>query len=622
VLEPRRAAFQPSALARADAAFALRAPYLFQRIGIALTLVDPSGWHAIKTMSNVVSFELEHGVELERASYNERCMAAAMRTRRAVLGEHAGFTDVFAPVCEGREVKQMLIAGPFLRKPSTAADLVARWRALTGRYAHTTDPEFARYAAQTFATIVLDDPKVELLKTLLERVADLASGRGNASSIMPQLEQMTTELTEAMLVPRMWDAARAMTDPSTPRTWSSPQLFDQRHELGLVRVPEHALVALMAGRNEGIDPVEELVQRDSFQRACVTLARDRGNVASGQIGNHGVMFLLAPERRDVDVRSRLASIAERATALARKFGFRLHVGTSSGARGGSLVANYHIALAAAEEALSRGLHLVRATGESQQPTPHLAEVRRKLAEADPRRPLDLAPRFERYLEVVGAHAGYRLETARHHLETGFERLSEPFLLRGALEARSASELGKAREAAANAARTVSELLTAYRQAVADLESALLRPAGTRREGNIKRAVAFIHEHLGEPLHLTEVARASGFAPTYFSRLFKQRERVTFEQYIQRLRAERAKQLLARTTLNVESVGRLCGFTSGPYFHRVFKQIVGETPRSYRKEAAIKFRPRSQRVEGHLPEPTSTRWSKRRTMRKRPSERRA
>jgi AraC-like DNA-binding protein len=402
-------------------------------------------------------------------------------------------------------------------------------------------------------------------------------------------------VAEARFVPRMWRAAREMVDPSTARTWASPQVFNQRAELGLDRVPEHALVALVASRDENADPVEDLVRRDGFQRACVELARARGgNVVCGQIGNHGVMFLLAPERREVDVRSRLVEIAGRAATLARTFGFRLHVGTSSGARGGWLPTNYHAALAAAEEALSRGLGLVRATGADQRPAPGLAELRRTLSEADARRPLDLATRFERYLEVVGAHAGYRLETARLHLETGFERLAEPFLLRGALDARSASELSKTRQEGAEAARTVNELFIAYRRAVTDLENALKRPATARREGSLRRAVSFIHDHLGEPLRLSEVARASGFAPNYFSRLFKEREHVNFEQYVQRLRAERAKQLLARTTLNVESVGRLCGFTSGPYFHRVFKQIAGKTPRTYRREAAFKFRRR--RVE--------------------------
>jgi AraC-like DNA-binding protein len=585
-------AFRPAVLSRADAALALRVPYLFERIGIALTLVDPEGWHAVHTEANVVSFEIEHGLEVERANHNERWMTEAARTGKTALGEHLGFSDLFVPVIEGGEVRQMFLAGPFLRAPTTAAGLVERWRSLTGRHAHTNDPEFARYAAETLATVVLDDENLASFKLLLEQVAELASGRGDAARILPRLEQMTSQVASARFAHRMWDAAREMVDPSTTRTWASPQRVDQRHELGLDRIPEHVLVALVASREDNADAVDELVQRDGFQRACVELARSQGNVACGQIGNHGVMFLLGPEAKDSDVRSRFVAIATRAGTLARKLGFRLHVGTSSGSRGGWLPARYHAALAAAEEALSRGIGVVRASDADQRPTQRLAELRRTLSEADPRRPLDLAARFERYLEVVGAHAGYRLETARLHLEAGFERLAEPFILRGVLDARSASELAKSREEGAEAARTVKELIAAYRRAAADLEGAIRRPSNARREVSLRKAITFIRDHLGEPLRLSDVARAGGLAPNYFSRLFKERERINFEQYVQRLRAERAKQLLARTTLNVESVGRLCGFTSGPYFHRVFKQVVGTTPSTYRRDAAFKFRTRS------------------------------
>jgi AraC-like DNA-binding protein len=589
-----KSAFAPSNLSRADAALALRVPYLFERIGIALTLVDPEGWHAVHTEANVVSFEIEHGLEVERANHNERWMREAARNGQTAQGEHFGFTDIFVPVVEGTVVRQMLVAGPFLRAPSTAAELVERWRALTGRHAHTTDPELARYAAETLATVVLDDERLAVFKKLIEQVAALASGRGDPGRLLPELERMTYQVAEARFGFRMWDAAREMVDPSTTRTWASPQRVDQRHELGLDRIPEHALVALMASREEHTDAVDELVQRDGFQKACVELAHNLGNVVTGQIGNHGVMFLLGPESKDSQVRSRFVAIASRAGTLARKLGFRLHVGTSSGTRGDWLPARYHAALAAAEEALSRGIGVVRASDAHQRTTQRLAELRRTLSEADPRRPLDLSTRFERYLEVVGAHAGYRLETARLHLEAGFERLSEPFIVRGVLDARSLNELAKSREEGADAARTVKELIIAYRRAAADLEGAIRRPSSARREVSLRKATAFIRDHLGEPLRLTDVARAGGLAPNYFSRLFKARERINFEQYVQRLRAERAKQLLARTTLNVESVGRLCGFASGPYFHRVFKQVIGVTPSTYRKDAAVKFRTRSAR----------------------------
>src|SRR5262249_42317617 len=70
------------------------------------------------------------------------------------------------------------------------------------------------------------------------------------------------------------------------------------------------------------------------------------------------------------------------------------------------------------------------------------------------------------------------------------------------------------------------------------------------------------------------ARLAGFAPNYFSALFRQRQGVTFERYVSDLRVERAKQLLASSTLSVARVGELSGFSSAQYFSKVFRRSVG------------------------------------------------
>jgi YesN/AraC family two-component response regulator len=78
---------------------------------------------------------------------------------------------------------------------------------------------------------------------------------------------------------------------------------------------------------------------------------------------------------------------------------------------------------------------------------------------------------------------------------------------------------------------------------------------------------------------------AGFAPDYFSRLFKKSEGVPFGRYLQEVRVTRAKQMLSGTTLTVEQVQRLSGFQNRPYFHRLFKHAVGMTPIEYRDRAS-------------------------------------
>jgi len=99
---------------------------------------------------------------------------------------------------------------------------------------------------------------------------------------------------------------------------------------------------------------------------------------------------------------------------------------------------------------------------------------------------------------------------------------------------------------------------------------------------MRRALEFIREHLGDPLTLPQVSRVAGFAPGYFSKLFKRQERTTFGRYLQKVRITRAQQMLTGTALSIERIGKLCGFPNRSYFYRVFKNMTSLTPLEQRE----------------------------------------
>ena len=96
-------------------------------------------------------------------------------------------------------------------------------------------------------------------------------------------------------------------------------------------------------------------------------------------------------------------------------------------------------------------------------------------------------------------------------------------------------------------------------------------------------MAHIHEHYTEDLSLARVARVGGFAPNYFSLLFKEREQMTFAHYLRQLRTERAHQLLSTTDLALHRVAQLSGFGTANYMARVFRETDGTSPRALRKQ---------------------------------------
>ena len=335
-------------------------------------------------------------------------------------------------------------------------------------------------------------------------------------------------------------------------------------------------------RHDESDPVDAFIRRDAFQRACVQLMRKLGNVACGRIGDHGVALLVAEAGNGTRTRARLVELGERAAALAKRFGLRLYLGIASSGSPAPLWLQHQAAVAAAEQALSLGLTVVhvgsaRAAGGSS-----LANLRRQLGQAIAENPNLLLPRFQGYAEAAQLHCGFRIEPTRAHLEAGFDQIAEALMAAGALDDPSVAELRASIERDAEKAQTMGDLAAAYRRGISDVELALRSPAQARQDRSLRHAVAFIREHLSEPLGLAKVAKVAGFSPRHFTDLFARREKTTLQAYVTHLRLERAQSMLMSTALSAERVGQLSGFGSRVHFHRAFKRELGMTPLEFRR----------------------------------------
>jgi AraC-like DNA-binding protein len=554
---------------------------IFEVMRVGATVWDWNTWYPIHVEPGLTTFELEHGVEHERDKYNLRCINEARSSKKPVRSTHAGLSDLFVPIVVRGKTVAILATGPFATARANSAEILERWRWLTGRQGHPSDPEFAHYLSVTLSTLVLEGQYGTVFERLMTHLARLMAGEGRAGEVLAEAEVLRDKLEEARSVDLTWESARSMVDERTTRLWASRHRTVALSRVGLSRSPDLALVGLVVSRESDPDPVDDLLRRDAFQRACVGLARAAGDVISGQVGDHGVSFLAAggsgPRRRQ-----NLLELGEKAASLARRrHGLNLHLGLSTFPSSSSLSEHYAAALEAAEAALSRGVRTVQASSEGAKPRSVLGELRRQLGELAGERADLLPASFDRYLEAVALRCGYRLEPARAHLEAGFERMAEALLQGGTLEEKSFLDMSEGLERAAQEARTVVELFAAYRHVVSDMSDAVRRPVPARRSRSLQRAVTYIHKHYRESLGLSAVSRVAGFAPNYFSALFKQREGMTFERYVRQLRIERAKQLLASTDLDMQRIAQLSGLGTRQYLARMFRRALGMTPLEYR-----------------------------------------
>jgi two-component system response regulator YesN len=100
--------------------------------------------------------------------------------------------------------------------------------------------------------------------------------------------------------------------------------------------------------------------------------------------------------------------------------------------------------------------------------------------------------------------------------------------------------------------------------------------------SIKHACDYIDTHYYENFTLARLAAMSHMSVSYFSMLFKKTTGQTCLNYLNQVRMQKAKELLREPDLKIYEVADMVGYTSLPYFNRIFKQILKITPAEYRK----------------------------------------
>lgn len=114
-----------------------------------------------------------------------------------------------------------------------------------------------------------------------------------------------------------------------------------------------------------------------------------------------------------------------------------------------------------------------------------------------------------------------------------------------------------------------------------LSDTLRRLPNTRHFNNrIQICLDTIHANYEMPLTLKQLADICCLSPSYLTRTFKENFKVAPIRYLIHYRIEVACHLL-QGELRIEDIARQTGFSSASYFSRIFKQVMGVSPKDYR-----------------------------------------
>lgn len=97
-----------------------------------------------------------------------------------------------------------------------------------------------------------------------------------------------------------------------------------------------------------------------------------------------------------------------------------------------------------------------------------------------------------------------------------------------------------------------------------------------------RLMKFLEQRIDDDsLRIDDMAEAVNMGRTVFYEKIRQLVGVSPSDFLRQVRMQRARQLIAKSNMNISQVAYAVGFTDPKYFAKCFKKETGMTPSEYR-----------------------------------------
>jgi transcriptional regulator GlxA family with amidase domain len=100
---------------------------------------------------------------------------------------------------------------------------------------------------------------------------------------------------------------------------------------------------------------------------------------------------------------------------------------------------------------------------------------------------------------------------------------------------------------------------------------------------LTRACDVMEADLGESHSISCLAGECGLSSSHFARAFKETTGLAPHQWLTRRRVQRARELLAQSTMELTDIALACGFVDQSHFSRVFARTEKQSPGRWRRQ---------------------------------------
>jgi YesN/AraC family two-component response regulator len=122
--------------------------------------------------------------------------------------------------------------------------------------------------------------------------------------------------------------------------------------------------------------------------------------------------------------------------------------------------------------------------------------------------------------------------------------------------------------------------------ILDLLLSLAKPAAEMDFKNVHfpAALDYINRNYDKELKLADVAKAAYLSTGYLSRIFKAETGYSFKEWLNRVRIEKAKELIRSSDLKYYEIAELVGYKDYKYFSAYFSKLCGISAKEYKMKS--------------------------------------
>jgi AraC-like DNA-binding protein len=106
--------------------------------------------------------------------------------------------------------------------------------------------------------------------------------------------------------------------------------------------------------------------------------------------------------------------------------------------------------------------------------------------------------------------------------------------------------------------------------------------------SVKIATEYMKNNFCQNISLQTLGKITGYSPNHLRSVFSDTMNMSPQKYLEKIRIDNAKILLAQGEKSISEIAYACGFSSQSYFTKAFRDVTKQTPGEFLKLSIIKY----------------------------------